>query len=105
LLALTPGGEGIALERGRKRPGQPQQRAEHVDADRVVLQTSDPQVMTILVSRRGDEPLPTHASLQGARRGQTLSARGLHQVSRQSSRQCVLGMSSARAADDAQMNV
>jgi hypothetical protein len=32
LLALTPGGEGIALERGRKRPGQPQQRAEHVDA-------------------------------------------------------------------------
>jgi hypothetical protein len=39
LLALTPGGEGIALERGRKRPGQPQQRAEHVDADGVVLQT------------------------------------------------------------------
>jgi hypothetical protein len=39
LLALTPGGEGIALVRGRKRPGQPQQRAEHVDADGVVLQT------------------------------------------------------------------
>jgi hypothetical protein len=60
LLALTPGGEGTALERGRKRPGQPQQRAEHVDADGVALETKDPQVMTRLVSRRGGESLPSH---------------------------------------------
>jgi hypothetical protein len=37
--------------------------------------------MTILVSRRGDESLPSHASLQGAWRGQAVPEGGLYQVS------------------------